>query len=136
MTPEQRLDRVETIIEKQNQEIDKQNAGIRDLIVVGRTVLTSIQELHDVQRKDHKTWSAQMKELREAQAATDDKLHILTAIKKVWGSRVTTVFPRQGHYAHDPKILSSHPPADVSIERIGDLLRYDLPALFTAGRRH
>jgi hypothetical protein len=56
----------------------------------------------------------------------DDKLRILTAIKKVWGSRVTTVFPKQGHYAHDPQILASYPPADVSIERIGELLNYDL----------
>ena len=77
MTPEQRFDRVETIIEKQNQSIDKQNAGIRDLIVVGRTVLTSIQELRDVQHKDHEKWTTHMEELREAQAATDGKLHIL-----------------------------------------------------------
>jgi FMN phosphatase YigB (HAD superfamily) len=62
----------------------------------------------------------------------DDKLRILTAAKKVWGARVTTVFPRQGHYAHDPKILAAYPPADITIERIGDLLRYDLPALLPA----
>ena len=77
MTPEQRLDRIETMIEKQNQAIDKQNAGLRDLIVVGRTVLTSIQELRDVQHRDHEIWAAHMEELREAQAATDEKLHIL-----------------------------------------------------------
>lgn len=59
----------------------------------------------------------------------DDKLRILTAVKKAWGSRVTTVFPRQGHYASDPKALVTYPPADIAIERIGDLLRYDLPAL-------
>ena len=35
----------------------------------------------------------------------DDKLRLLTAFKEVWGSRVTTVFPRQGHYARDPDIL-------------------------------
>lgn len=52
----------------------------------------------------------------------DDKLRILTEVKKIWGARVTTVFPRQGHYALDPKILSAYPPADVTIERIGDLL--------------
>ena len=56
----------------------------------------------------------------------DDKLRILAAIKKIWGSRVTTVFVRQGHYARDPKILASCPPADVSIERIGDLLECQL----------
>jgi len=62
----------------------------------------------------------------------DDKLRILTAIKKAWGSKVTTVFPRQGHYAMDPKILSSCPPAYVSIARIGELLNYDLRTLISA----
>ena len=65
----------------------------------------------------------------------DDKLRILAAVKKAWGARVTTVFPKQGHYAHDPKILAGFPPADVSIERIGDLLNYDLNALVEAARR-
>ncbi len=64
----------------------------------------------------------------------DDKLRILSAVKKVWGPRVTTVFPRQGHYALDPQILSSHPPADVTIERIGDLLNYNLNTLLAATR--
>ncbi len=59
----------------------------------------------------------------------DDKLRILTAVKAIWGPRLTTVFPRQGHYANDPKILAACPPADISIGAIGDLLRYDLPAL-------
>ena len=59
----------------------------------------------------------------------DDKLRLLDAVKKVWGSRVTTVFVKQGHYAEDPKILASHPPADISLERIGDLLDYDLERL-------
>ncbi len=64
----------------------------------------------------------------------DDKLRILTAVKEVWGSRVTTVFPRQGHYALDPQVLTDYPPADVSIERIGDLLEYDLSTLRAATR--
>jgi hypothetical protein len=59
----------------------------------------------------------------------DDKLRILTAVKKVWGPRLTTVFPRQGHYATDPKVLAAYPPADIALERISDLLAYDLPAL-------
>ena len=59
----------------------------------------------------------------------DDKLRILDAVKQVWGERVTTVFPRQGQYAHDAKVLSALPPADVTIERIGDLLDYDLARL-------
>ena len=62
----------------------------------------------------------------------DDKLRILDAVKQVWKDRVTTVFPRQGQYAHDAKVISALPPADVTIERIGDLLNYDLPRLRTA----
>jgi FMN phosphatase YigB (HAD superfamily) len=59
----------------------------------------------------------------------DDKLHILAAVKQAWGSRVTTVFVRQGHYAHDPNILANNPPADLTVDRIGDLLEYDIPIL-------
>lgn len=62
----------------------------------------------------------------------DDKLRILTAVKRVWGSRLTTVFPRQGHYAHDPDILAAYPAADISIEHIGDLNWYDMSALLLA----
>ena len=56
----------------------------------------------------------------------DDKVRILSAVKKAWGAKVTTVFPMQGHYAKDPEILASYPAADLSVERIGDLLQYDL----------
>ena len=56
----------------------------------------------------------------------DDKLRILAAVKKIWGERVTTVFPKQGHYAFDPKILAENPPADIELAKIGDLLNYDL----------
>jgi len=54
----------------------------------------------------------------------DDKLRVLTEIKKRWRKRVTTVFVRQGHYALDQKIIASCPPADITIERIGDLLNF------------
>jgi FMN phosphatase YigB (HAD superfamily) len=64
----------------------------------------------------------------------DDKLRILEAVKRFWGGRVTTVFPRQGIYAHDPQVIGAFPPADVTIERIGDLLDFDLPRLRTASR--
>lgn len=73
------------------------------------------QELDDVQKRypaDH-------------YVLVDDKLRILTAIKKVWGDRLTTVFPKQGHYAHDAKETSRYPAADHTIERIGDLLQFD-----------
>jgi len=70
----------------------------------------------------------------------DDKLRILTAVKRIWGARVTTVFVRQGHYAHDPAILAEFPPADLTIDAIGDLLSLDshalleVPASSTIGR--
>ena len=64
----------------------------------------------------------------------DDKLRILDAVKQVWGERVTTVLPRQGQYAHDAKVISALPPADLTIERIGALLDYDLARLSAAPR--
>jgi hypothetical protein len=81
------------------------------------------RELDDVERRypaDH-------------YVVVDDKLRILTAVKKVWGERVTTIFPRQGHYATAPEV-STLPPADVTIERIGELLRWDFAALLAAAR--
>ena len=63
----------------------------------------------------------------------DDKLRILNAIKQIWKSRVTTVFVRQGHYAYDPKILAQYAPADINIDRIGNLLEYDLASLSASG---
>jgi FMN phosphatase YigB (HAD superfamily) len=62
----------------------------------------------------------------------DDKIRILTDIKKIWGARVTTVFPKQGHYALDPKIVSAYPPADITINRIGELLNYQLASFLPA----
>jgi FMN phosphatase YigB (HAD superfamily) len=60
----------------------------------------------------------------------DDKLRILAALKKAWGDRVTTIFPRQGQFANDPKIVAAYPDAaDVTVERISDLLLYDLSRL-------
>jgi FMN phosphatase YigB (HAD superfamily) len=59
----------------------------------------------------------------------DDKVRILAAMKKIWRSRLTTVFVRQGHYALDTRFTAGYPRADVTIEKIGDLLKYGLPAL-------
>lgn len=59
----------------------------------------------------------------------DDKLRILAAMKQSLGERLTTVFPRQGHYATDPRHLAAYPPADLALARIGDLADLDLPAL-------
>lgn len=80
------------------------------------------QELDDVERRypaDH-------------YVVVDDKPRILDAIKKIWKSRVTTVFVRQGHYAFDPAALAKYPAADISLDRIGDLLNYDLSRLSAA----
>ena len=59
---------------------------------------------------------------REHYVLVDDKLRILAAVKESWGERVTTVFPRQGHYALDPEALAKYPPADIAVDAIGDLL--------------
>src|SRR5262249_7420499 len=62
----------------------------------------------------------------------DDKVRILAAVKQAWKSRVTTVFPRQGHYAMDEKEVAKYPPPDLTIDRIAMLLDYDLPTLKAA----
>ena len=54
----------------------------------------------------------------------DDKLRILTAMKATWTDRLTTVFVRQGHYAHDTALLASLPPADVTVDEIGELVNF------------
>jgi len=63
----------------------------------------------------------------------DDKLRLLTAVKKIWDARVTTVFVRQDHYAADAKILANYPAADISVGHIGDMLQYDLAQLLKPG---
>ena len=65
----------------------------------------------------------------------DDKLRILAAMKQAWGGRLTTVFPRQGHYAFDAKNIAAYPPAALTIERIGELVHYDLAALLSLPSR-
>ena len=59
----------------------------------------------------------------------DDKLRILAAVKEIWGERVTTIFPKQGHYAHDPKTLAEFPAADIELAKIADLMTCDLSQL-------
>jgi FMN phosphatase YigB (HAD superfamily) len=102
-----------------------EHAGLSDA-VDGRVLIYIHKEevLDDVERR----YPA------EHYVMVDDKLRILTAIKQYWGERVTTVFPRQGTYAHDQKVISALPPADVTIEHIADLLHCDLPPMGTASR--
>jgi hypothetical protein len=59
----------------------------------------------------------------------DDKLRILQAMKEVMGDRLTTVFPRQGHYAMDPKNIAEFRAADITVENIGDLRGHDFSAI-------
>ena len=63
----------------------------------------------------------------------DDKPRILAAVKKAWGDRVTTILPRQGQFALAPD-AASYPAADLTVERIGDLVDYDLPSLFAGNQ--
>ncbi len=74
------------------------------------------QELHDVERR----YPA------EHYVLVDDKIRILTAIKKIWGDKVTTVFPKQGHYALDETEIANYPKADITIKRIGDILNLSI----------
>lgn len=59
----------------------------------------------------------------------DDKVRILSAVKALWGDAVTTVFPRQGHYALDAREVAKYPRADIEIASIGGLLEHDLRSL-------
>jgi FMN phosphatase YigB (HAD superfamily) len=62
----------------------------------------------------------------------DDKLRILAAMKQVWHERLTTVFPRQGHYALDPANIAKYPAADVTVDKIGDLTTIDVARMLRA----
>jgi FMN phosphatase YigB (HAD superfamily) len=62
----------------------------------------------------------------------DDKVRLLSAIKEHWGKRVTTVFPRQGHYALDEKLVAQYPAPDITLERIGELQEYSLEKMMAA----
>lgn len=75
--------------------------------------------------KEHELQDVERRYPAKKYVLVDDKLRILSAIKKIWGARVTTVFARQGHYALDEKEISKYPPADLTVERIGDLLNFE-----------
>jgi FMN phosphatase YigB (HAD superfamily) len=66
----------------------------------------------------------------------DDKVRILDAVKRIWRDKITTVFPRQGHYALDQKQVASFPPPDITIERIGDLVKLDASAFLPSTALH
>jgi len=77
------------------------------------------EELDDVERR----YPA------ERYVLVDDKARILAAVKRHWGERVTTVLPRTGQFANDPDLLAAHPPPDVTVGAIGDVLALDLQDL-------
>jgi FMN phosphatase YigB (HAD superfamily) len=62
----------------------------------------------------------------------DDKVRLLDALKQYWGTRVTTVFPRQGHYALDAALVAQYPKPDITIERIGELQNYSLEQMLAS----
>ena len=65
----------------------------------------------------------------------DDKVRLLSAIKKHWGGRVTTVFPRQGHYALDAALVAEFPKPDITLARIGELQNYSLEQILEAAQK-
>lgn len=65
----------------------------------------------------------------------DDKVRILAALKEHWGSRVTTVFPRQGHYALDAALVAKYPNPDITLERIGELQQYSLEQIQASAKK-
>lgn len=97
-----------------------ERSGIRT--AVGGNVLIYVhkeEELDDVKR----AYPA------EHYVLIDDKLRILSAVKDIWGPRVTTVQPLQGHYALDQELQSKYPPADITVKEIGELVGFDLQGL-------
>jgi FMN phosphatase YigB (HAD superfamily) len=72
--------------------------------------------------KEHELDDVERRYPAEHYVMVDDKLRILDAIKRDWGSRVTTVFLRQGHYATDVESVKAYSPADLTLERIDELV--------------
>lgn len=121
---------------------------IRHLRTIGLTVILSDGDVVFQPRKVERSglWDAvegrvliyiHKEEMLDAVAAAyparhyvmiDDKLRILAMMKAEWRDRLTTVFPRQGHYATDAKLLADYPPADLAVERIGDLITFERSA--------
>jgi FMN phosphatase YigB (HAD superfamily) len=127
---------------------------IRQLRTLGPTVIFSdgdaVFQAHKIQRSGlfdavegqvlvyvHKERDLDDVELRypaDHYVLVDDKPRVLGAVKEIWGSRVTTVCPRFGHYACDAQASALYTSPDITIASIGDLLRYDLPSLLAAGQ--
>jgi hypothetical protein len=83
--------------------------------------------------KEHELDDVERRYPADHYVLVDDKIRILTAIKKYWGERLTTIFPRQGHYAHAADV-ASYPKADITIEHIGELVNLELHTILDAAR--
>jgi FMN phosphatase YigB (HAD superfamily) len=125
---------------------------IRHLGQMGRTVILSDGDVVFQPRKVERSglWDAvegrvliyiHKEEMLDAVAAEyparhyvmiDDKLRVLTTMKNEWRDHLTTVFPRQGHYARDPRLLAAYPSADLAVNRISDLITYERSAFLSA----
>jgi FMN phosphatase YigB (HAD superfamily) len=79
--------------------------------------------------KEHMLGEVEQRYPARRYVMVDDKLRILAAMKAIWKERLKTVFPRQGHYAHDPAALTTYPAADLTIEHIGELATMSLGAI-------
>jgi FMN phosphatase YigB (HAD superfamily) len=73
--------------------------------------------------KEHELEDVKLRYPADHYVLIDDKLRILTAVKKILGDAVTTVFPQQGHYADDPEITAKYPAADHTVQAIGEFLQ-------------
>ncbi len=85
--------------------------------------------------KEHELDDVEHRYPAEHYVLVDDKVRILTAVKRHWGARLTTIFPRQGHYAHAPDV-ATYPKPDITIERIGELVNLELPTILDAAKPH
>ena len=84
--------------------------------------------------KEHELEDVENKYPAERYIMVDDKVRLLAAIKGYWGPRVTTIFPRQGHYALDEAQVTKYPPPDITLERIGELQKYSVKEILAAAR--
>jgi FMN phosphatase YigB (HAD superfamily) len=96
-----------------------QRSGIRDAVEGRVLIYIHKEEMLDDVRRHYPARRYVM---------VDDKLRILSAMKKIWGGELTTVFPRQGHFAFDPEVVRAYPEADVTVEAIGELARFERSA--------
>lgn len=75
--------------------------------------------------KEHELADVERRYPADKYVLVDDKVRILSAIKESWGESVTTIFPRQGHYALNAEEVEKYPSPDITVDRIGDLLAID-----------